>query len=103
MAIRWDEFKANFKHYDSILADNEPIVLPRREAARRAVNREKRSKIQFDCNPEQYALFHKELKRIREHCVNVTMATDVMNKWLKKLTPEIMDLIIEEGFDEAKG
>jgi hypothetical protein len=103
MAIRWDEFKANFKHYEHILPDNEPIVLPRREAARRAVNKEKRTKVQFDCTPEQYAAFHLQRKRYIELVGNVTIAYDVMTAILKAVENETVRALAEQPHSETLG
>ena len=100
MAIRWDEFLANIERYKRVLPPDEPIVLPKREAKRRAANKEKRTRVVFECTPEQFAAFHTQLKRIREHVGNITIAQDVMNDWLGRLTEELMDVMTTEPEDE---
>ena len=58
MAIRWEEFLANIERYKKALPPDEPIVLPRREAKRRRVNKEQRKRVIFDADPQGYAEFH---------------------------------------------
>ena len=82
MAIRWDEFLANIERYKRVLPPDEPIVLPKREAKRRAANKEKRTRVVFECTPEQFAAFHAQLKRYREVIGNVTVAHDLLIRML---------------------
>lgn len=46
------------------------LVLPRIEAQRRRVNKEQRTRVQFDCDPQTYADFHAQLSRYTEACKN---------------------------------
>lgn len=86
MALRWDEFVTNFERYKRILPDDEPIVFPRREAKRRAANKEKRHRIMFDCDEVTYAAFHLQRERML-HALeeNPTLfgvwLTEVMESW----------------------
>jgi hypothetical protein len=87
MAIRWDEFLANIERYKKALPPDEPIVLPRREAKRRAVNKEKRHRVIFDCDEETYKLFHQERSRYIAACgENPTIAHTIMIRLLQQLS-----------------
>ena len=101
MAIRWDEFLANIERYKKVLPPDEPIVLPKREAKRRAANKEKRTRVVFECTPEQFAAFHTQLKRYRELVGNVTMAMDIINGYLAHPSDEQIVAVAEEQADEA--
>jgi hypothetical protein len=79
------------------------LLLPRIEAKRRAQNKGQRTRVQFDCTPEQYAAFHTQLKRIREHIGNITVAQDVVNEWLSLLKEETMDAMTQEDTAETLG
>ena len=46
------------------------LVLPKREAAKRAANEEKRKRVIFDCDEQTYADFHRERARYIEACGN---------------------------------
>lgn len=67
------------------------LLLPRIAAKRRAANKEKRTRVQFDCTPEQYAAFHKEFTRFKERCVNITIAIDCMNELLEHFPDSMID------------
>ncbi len=75
------------------------LLLPRIEAQRRKVNKEKRHKVQFDVTEDQYAAFHAQLQRIREHVGNITVAHDVLIEWLSLLKEETMDAMTDEKGD----
>ena len=102
MAIKWGEFKAHYEHYKKILPDDEPIVLPRRESARRVANKEKRTRVQFDCDEETYRAFHAQLKRYRELVVNVTMAHNLMVDILKAMPDKAILRMVEAGDQHAE-
>jgi len=72
------------------------LLLPRIAAKRRVANKEKRTRVQFECTPEQYSAFHGELKRIRETAGNITVAMDIVNDWLGKLKEETIRALAEE-------
>jgi len=111
MAIRWDEFLANIERYKRVLPPDEPIVLPKREAKRRAANKEKRTRVVFECTPEQFAAFHAQLKRYRELVGNVTMAMDILIGFLAHPPDEQIREVADEheiddfmmGRDDAEG
>lgn len=44
------------------------LVLPRIEAQRRRVNKERRTRVQFDCDPQMYADWHAERTRWIDAC-----------------------------------
>ncbi len=73
------------------------LLLPRIEAKRRVANKQRRTRVQWDCTPEQYSDYWAQKKRIREHVGNITMAQDLETVWLSLLKEETMDAIIEEG------
>lgn len=100
MAIRWDEFLANIERYKRVLPPDEPIVLPKREAKRRAANKEKRTRVVFECTPEQFAAFHTQLKRYRELVGNVTMAMDLLIGYLAHPTDEQIVAVAEERAEQ---
>lgn len=103
MAIRWDEFLANLERYKKALPPDEPIVLPRREAKRRAANKEKRHRIVFDCDETTYSLFHAERSRYIAACGdNVTIAHTVMIEWLSKLSDEMIRRSADDEQPEDK-
>ena len=103
MAIRWDEFLANIERYKRVLPPDEPIVLPKREAKRRAANKEKRTRVVFECTPEQFAAFHAQLKRYRERCVNITIAMDCINELLAHFPDSAIDEWRELDAEERRG
>src|SRR5260221_8221540 len=76
------------------------LLLPRIASKRRAENKEKKTRVVFECTPEQFAAFHGHLKRIREHIGNVTVAQDILNDWLSHLNEDTMDLMSGEREDE---
>jgi hypothetical protein len=96
VAIRWDEFLNNLERYKKALPPDEPIVLPRREAKRRAVNKEKKTRVVFTCTPEQFAAFHTQLKRYRDLVPNVTMSTDILIAFLAQPSDGDIQAVAEE-------
>lgn len=101
MAIRFDEFLANLERYRRVLPPDEPIVLPKREAKRRAANKEKRTRVVFECTPEQFAAFHAQLKRYRELVKNVTVAQDILIAYIAHPTDEEIQRVAEESHTEG--
>ena len=73
------------------------LVLPRLEAKRRIANKEKRTRVQFDCDEATYSRFHTELKRYREVCGNVTVAHNLMVDILKGVDDDRLRRIMEAG------
>jgi len=65
-----------------------PIRFPKVDAAKRAVNKEKRTRVVFSCLPEQYAAFHEELKRFRDVIGNVTVAHDILIRVLSEVSDQ---------------
>jgi len=88
MAIGFDELLNNLPKYKAFLRPDEKIVFPRLEAKRRAVNKEKRTRVQFDCTPETYAAFHTQLRRYRELVENITIAEQIMCELLAAVKDE---------------
>lgn len=101
MAIRWDEFLDNLERYKRVLPPDEPIVLPKREAKRRAANKEKRTRVVFECTAEQFAAFHAQLKRYRELIGNVTVAHDVLIAYLAHPSDEEIQNVAKESQTES--
>lgn len=64
------------------------LLLPRIAAKRRAENKEKRTRVQFDCTSETYAAFHAQLKRYRELVQNVTIAEQILCEILAQVSDE---------------
>jgi hypothetical protein len=96
MAIRWQEFLANIERYKKALPPDEPIVLPRREAKRRAANKEKRHKIQWDTDSESYAAFHLQRERIlmalgENNTLFSTWIVKVMESWSDEMLKRWID------------
>ena len=98
-SIKFGEFLAHIEHYKKILSENEPIVLPRREAARRAANKEKRTRLIRELDvAETYAEFNGEFNRYIEHSGgNPQIAYQIMLRCLKQLSNE---LIVKLAADE---
>ena len=96
MAIRWDEFLANLERYKRVLPPDEPIVLPKREAKRRAANKEKRTRVVFETDADTYAAFHTQLKRYRELVQNVTIAQHIMVELLATVKDEAILALAEQ-------
>ena len=103
MAIRWDEFLANIERYKKALPPDEPIVLPRREAKRRAVNKEKRHRVIFDCDEETYKLCHQERSRYIAACgENPTIAHTIMIRLLQQLPDSSIKKLSEDEPEPVK-
>jgi len=97
VAIRWEEFLANLERYKQVLPPDEPIVLPRREAKRRAANKEKRHRVVFDCDETTYGLFHAERKRYIDACHdNPTIAHTIMIRLLQQLPNSSISKLAED-------
>jgi hypothetical protein len=73
------------------------LVLPRLAAEKRKANKEKRTRVQFDCSPEDYARFHEQLQRYREVCGNVTLAHQLMVDMLAGVPDSTIRQIMEAG------
>jgi hypothetical protein len=73
------------------------LVLPRLEAQRRRANREKRTRVQFDCDEQTYSRFHEQLQRYREICVNTTVAHNLIVDILAGVDDERLRRIMEAG------
>jgi hypothetical protein len=73
------------------------LVLPRREAQKRIANKEKRTRFQFDCSPEDYSRLHEQLKRYREVTGNPTLAHQLMVDILAGVDDERLRRIMEAG------
>jgi hypothetical protein len=100
LAIRWEEFLANIELYKERLPPDEPIVLPRREAKRRAANKEKRHRVMFDCDETTYADFHAQRSRYIAACGdNPTIAHTIMVRCLAHLSDEVIARLIEGGHE----
>lgn len=78
---------------------NEPakLVLPRREAAKRRANKEKRTRVQFDCDEQLYRDFHAQLQRYRDLCGNIAVAHGLMVDILARVSDELITQIAESS------
>jgi hypothetical protein len=73
------------------------LVLPRLEAQKRRANKEKRTRVQFDCDPQTYADFHGERSRYIEACGNnVPIAHAIIIRLLKQLPSESIARLAQE-------
>jgi hypothetical protein len=96
VAIRFEEFLNNLAMYKRVLPPDEPIVLPKREAKRRAANKERRTRVVFETTPEQFAAFHVQLRRYRELIGNVTLAHDILIAFLAQPSDGDIQAVAEE-------
>jgi hypothetical protein len=79
-------------------AEPAKLVLPRREAAKRAANEEKRKRVIFDCDEQTYADFHAQRSRYIEACGNHPLiAYAVMIRLLQQLPDSSIKKLAEEG------
>lgn len=62
--MKFAELKANWPWALEHIPDDEPVSFPRREAKKRAANKEKKSEVRFRCDEVTYAEFHKHKERI---------------------------------------
>lgn len=62
--MKFGELKANWAWFVKNMQDDEPCSFPRREAKKRQQNKERKSRVVFNCDPETYAAFHREKERI---------------------------------------
>lgn len=84
-------------------AEPAKLVLPRLEAKRRVANKEKRTRVQFDCDEVTYSKFHEQLKRYRETAGNVTIAHDIMIRCLAQLSDDTIRALAEDEQIEVGG
>lgn len=87
------------KHLIEIGHGSEPcvLVLPKREAAKRKVNAEKRTRVQFDCDEQTYADFHAQRSRYIEACQNHSLiAYAIMIRCLAQLSDETIKRLAED-------
>jgi len=88
------------KHLIAAGHGSEPakLVLPRREAKKRAANEEKRTRVQFDCDEQTYADFHAERARYIEACGNHPLiAYAVMIRLLRQLPSSSITKLAEDA------
>ena len=79
---------------------DEPAVLylPRVQAQKRRENKDKRTRVQFDCDPETYAEFHEQRSRYIEACGGyVPIAHQIMIRLLAQLPSESIKRLAEDG------
>jgi hypothetical protein len=73
------------------------LVLPKREAAKRKANAEKRTRIAFDADEQIYADFHAERERYITACGNHSLiAYAVMIRLLKQLPDSSIKRLAED-------
>jgi hypothetical protein len=74
------------------------LVLPRIEAQRRRENKEKRTRVQFDCDEQTYSDFHAQRSRYIEACQNHPLiAYAVMIRCLAQLSDEVIKRLAEDA------
>lgn len=77
------------------------LVLPRIAAQRRRANKEKLTRVQFDCDPQTYSDFHAERSRYVEACGGqVAIAHALMIRCLAQLSSEFIKTLSEDWADE---
>src|SRR5690348_9543479 len=87
------------KHLIEAGAGHEPckLVLPKRDAAKRAANEEKRTRVQFDCDEQTYADFHAQRSRYIEACGNHSpIAYALMIRLLAQLSNDSIRRLAED-------
>lgn len=72
------------------------LLLPRVAAVRRVVNKEKRTRVVFECDPNTFSAFHAQLKRYRELVVNIPIAQQIMVELLAAVKDETILALAEE-------
>lgn len=73
------------------------LVLPRLEAQRRKANKEKRTRVQFDCDEQTYSDFHAQRSRYIEACGNhVAIAHAIMIRLLAQLPDDSIRRLAED-------
>jgi hypothetical protein len=73
------------------------LVLPRIERQKRVANKEQRTRVQFDCTPEEYSEWHKEFKRYIESCRNHSViARSIMLRLLQQLPDSSIAKLAED-------
>jgi hypothetical protein len=73
------------------------LVLPKREAAKRKENQEKRTRIAFDADEQTYADFHAERQRYIEACGNHPLiAYAVMIRLLQQLPTDSITRLAQD-------
>ncbi|SRR6266550_4009019 len=78
-------------------AEAAKLVLPRLENQRRKANREKLTRVQFNCDPQTYADFHGELGRYIEACGgHVPIAHSIIIRLLRQLPTESIKALSED-------
>lgn len=82
---------------------DEPAVLylPKIEAQKRKVNREKRKRIIWDVDEVTYSRFNAERDRWMRICVNKTTTISLMCDVLAAVSEETMRRLLEAGSNEA--
>ena len=73
------------------------LVLPRIERQKRVANKELRTRVQFDCTPEEYSDWHKEFKRYIEASGNhPVIARSIMLRLLAQLPDDSIKRLAED-------
>lgn len=85
-------------------AEPAKLVLPRLEAQKRRANKEKRTRVQFDCDPQMYADWHAMTERYIDACRgHVPIARAIQLRLLQQLeSSSITKLYESELAEEAE-
>jgi len=82
--MKFGELKAHWSWMLEHMADDEPVVFPRRLAKKRVANKEKRRRVIFDTDEQGYAEFHAVREAYLLACHdNPTLAAHAMVEAMK--------------------
>jgi hypothetical protein len=73
------------------------LVLPRREAKRRAVNKEKQTRVVFVTTPENFSAFHSARAHVIEVVGNPTLADQLIAEVIARVADETWRALMEVG------
>lgn len=77
------------------------LVLPRLERQKRVANKEQRTRVQFDCTPEEYSEWHVQFKRYIEASGNhPVIARSIMLRLLAQLDTSSIERLAEDEQQE---
>ena len=77
------------------------LVLPRIEAKRRVANKEKRTRVQFDCDEQIYSDFHAQRSRYVDACGGqVAIAHALIVRCLAQLSNELIAKLAEDDAEK---
>jgi hypothetical protein len=75
------------------------LVLPKREAAKRKANKEKRTRVIYVTTPENFAAFHGARAHVIEVVGNPTLADQLIAEVISRVPDETWRTFVEAGDD----